>query len=54
MVWDGRSYDVIGYGDEVPGVLAVISAAREYRRKFRQYPRVLLMSKGNICNTGFL
>jgi hypothetical protein len=48
MTWDGRSYDVIGFGDEVPGVLAVISAAREYRRKTRQYPRVLLMSKGNL------
>ncbi|MBE9184112.1 FAD-dependent oxidoreductase [Microcoleus sp. LEGE 07076] len=48
MVMDLRFYDVIGFGDEVPGVLAVISAAREYRRRTKRYPRVLLMSKGNL------
>ncbi|WP_373537623.1 FAD-dependent oxidoreductase [Microcoleus sp.] len=48
MVMDLRFYDVIGFGDEVPGVLAVISAAREYRRRTKLYPRVLLMSKGNL------
>ncbi|MEG3894951.1 MULTISPECIES: FAD-dependent oxidoreductase [unclassified Microcoleus] len=48
MVTDLRSYDVIGFGDEVPGVLAVISAAREYRRRTKRYPRVLLMCKGNL------
>ncbi|MEG4344327.1 FAD-dependent oxidoreductase [Microcoleus sp. A003_D6] len=48
MVTDLRFYDVIGFGDEVPGVLAVISAAREYRRLTKRYPRVLLMSKGNL------
>ncbi|WP_228057232.1 FAD-dependent oxidoreductase [Tychonema sp. LEGE 07203] len=45
---DLRFYDVIGFGDEVPGVLAVISAAREYRRRTKRYPRVLLMSKANL------
>lgn len=48
MVRDVRSYDVIGFGDEVPGVLAVIAAAREYRRRTNRYPRVLLMSKGSL------
>ena len=40
-----RSYDIIGFGDEVPGVLALVSAAREYRRQTSRYPSVLLMSK---------
>ena len=48
MVMDLRYYDVICFGDEVPGVLAVISAAREYRRRTKGYPRVLLMSKGSL------
>jgi FAD dependent oxidoreductase len=48
MVRDTRYYDVIVYGDEVPGVFAAISAAREYRRRTKQYPRVLLLSKGNL------
>jgi len=43
-----RSYDVIGFGDEVPGVFALVSAAREYRRRTNKYPRVLLLSKGNL------
>lgn len=47
MAGDERSYDVIGFGDEVPGVLALICAAREYTRRTRKYPRVLLMSKGS-------
>lgn len=47
MAMDERYYDVIGFGDEVPGVLATISAAREYRRRTQKYPRVLLMSKAN-------
>jgi hypothetical protein len=42
-----RAYDIIGFGDEVPGVLALICAAREYRRRTAKYPRVLLMSKGS-------
>lgn len=48
MVNNVRSYDVICFGDEVPGVLAAISAAREYRRRTNRYPRVLLMSKGSL------
>lgn len=48
MVMDVRSYDVICFGDEVPGVLAVISASREYRRRTKRYPRILLMSKASL------
>lgn len=48
MTTDPRYYDVIVYGDEVPGVFAAVSAAREYRRRTKQYPRVLLLSKGNL------
>ncbi|TAF28294.1 MAG: FAD-dependent oxidoreductase [Oscillatoriales cyanobacterium] len=48
MLMDLRSYHIICFGDEVPGVLAVISAAREYRRRTNLYPRVLLMSKGSL------
>lgn len=47
MAGDESSYDVIGFGDELPGVLALICAAREYRRRTLKYPRVLLMSKGS-------
>ncbi|NER36672.1 MAG: FAD-dependent oxidoreductase [Oscillatoria sp. SIO1A7] len=42
------NYDVIGFGDEVPGVLALVSAAREYRRQTKKEPRILLMSPGNL------
>lgn len=42
-----RSYDIIGFGDEVPGVLALICAAREYRRRTGRLPKTLLMFKGN-------
>lgn len=45
---DARDYDIIVFGDEVPGVFAAVSAAREYRRKTQQAPRVLLLSKGNL------
>lgn len=48
MVRDVQSYDVIGFGDEVPGVLALIAAAREFRRRTNKFPRILLMSKGNL------
>jgi hypothetical protein len=48
MVSNVRYYDVICFGDEVPGVLATISAAREYRRRTKLYPKVLLMSKGSL------
>jgi hypothetical protein len=42
-----RSYDFIGFGDEVPGLLALVSAAREYRRQVGSYPRSLVMFKGS-------
>jgi hypothetical protein len=42
-----RSYDLIVFGDEVPGVLALVSAAREYRRQTGQHPRTLLLFKGS-------
>jgi hypothetical protein len=42
-----RSYDLIVFGDEVPGILALVSAAREYRRQTGRTPRTLLMFKGN-------
>lgn len=48
MTSDPRFYDVIAFGDEIPGAFAAISAAREYRRRTKKYPRVLLMSKGNL------
>lgn len=43
-----RTYDIIGYGDEVPGIMAMVAAAREFRRRTSRSPRVLLMSKGPI------
>ncbi|MFB2936602.1 FAD-dependent oxidoreductase [Aerosakkonemataceae cyanobacterium BLCC-F154] len=43
-----KTYDIIGFGDELPGVFAVVTAAREYRRRTNKYPRVLLLSKGNL------
>ena len=42
-----RSYDFIVFGDEVPGVLALVAAAREHRRQTGQYPRSLLLFKGS-------
>jgi FAD dependent oxidoreductase len=42
-----RSYDFIVFGDEVPGVLALVTAAREHRRQTGKYPRSLLLFKGN-------
>jgi FAD dependent oxidoreductase len=42
-----RIYDFIGFGDEVPGILALVSAAREHRRQTGSYPRGLLIFKGN-------
>jgi hypothetical protein len=46
MASQPRVYDLIVYGDEVPGVLALIAAAREFYRRQRRYPRTLLMLKG--------
>jgi hypothetical protein len=42
-----RSYDVIGFGDEVPGVLALVAAAREFNRQTGRKLKVLLMFKGS-------
>jgi FAD dependent oxidoreductase len=42
-----RTYDIIGFGDEVPGILALVSAAREFRRRTGKNPRTLLMFKSN-------
>jgi hypothetical protein len=42
-----RSYDFIGFDDEIPGVLALIAAAREYRRRTGTLPRSLLVSKSS-------
>jgi hypothetical protein len=42
-----RSYDIIGFGDEVPGVLALVAAAREMRRRTGRNPRTLLLLKGD-------
>ncbi|MDJ0620442.1 MAG: FAD-dependent oxidoreductase [Calothrix sp. MO_192.B10] len=41
-----RRYDIICFGDEVPGVLTLVCAAREYHRHTGKYPRSLLMFKG--------
>lgn len=42
-----RFYDFIGFGDEVPGILTLVAAAREYRRRFSYYPRSLVMFKSS-------
>ena len=42
-----RTYDIICFGDEVPGLLAIVSAAREFRRRIGKNPRTLVMFKGN-------
>jgi FAD dependent oxidoreductase len=42
-----RSFDFVGFGDEVPGILALVSAAREYRRRTGTVPKSVLMLKGN-------
>ncbi|MCU0525518.1 MAG: FAD-dependent oxidoreductase [Elainella sp. Prado103] len=42
-----RSYDFICFGDEVPGILAIVTAAREYRRRTNSFPRSLVMFKAN-------
>lgn len=42
-----RTYDIIGFGDEVPGVLALVSASREFQRRLQRKPRALLMFKGH-------
>lgn len=42
-----REYDIICFGDEVPGVLSLVCASREYHRRSGKYPRSLLLFKGN-------
>ncbi|KST65944.1 FAD-dependent oxidoreductase [Mastigocoleus testarum BC008] len=42
-----REYDIICFGDEVPGVLSLVCAGREYYRRMGKYPRSLLLFKGN-------
>ncbi len=42
-----RTYDMIGFGDEVPGILALVSASREFHRRTQRKPRILLMFKGS-------
>ncbi|MEA5572370.1 FAD-dependent oxidoreductase [Calothrix sp. UHCC 0171] len=41
-----RNYDIIAFGDEVPGILALVCAAREHFRRTNKYPRSLLLFKG--------
>ena len=46
-----QDYDLIGYGDEVPGVLALVAAAREYRaRSGGKALRVLLLTAGDTSH----
>lgn len=42
-----RQYDIICFGDEIPGVLSLVCAGREYYRRTGKYPRSLLVFKGN-------
>jgi FAD dependent oxidoreductase len=42
-----RPYDIICFGDEVPGILAVVAAAREYRRQTGKALKTLVMAKGS-------
>ena len=42
-----REYDIICFGDEVPGVLSLVCAGREYYRRTGKYPRSLLLFKGS-------
>lgn len=44
---ESRTYDIIVFGDEVPGVLTLVSAAREYKRRTNTFPSSLLLFKGN-------
>ncbi|MBF2078974.1 MAG: FAD-dependent oxidoreductase, partial [Synechococcales cyanobacterium T60_A2020_003] len=45
-----RSYDFIGFGDEVPGILTLVSAAREFQRRTGRKPRTLILFKGSSAN----
>lgn len=45
-----RTFDLIVFGDEVPGILALVSAGREYYRQTGSFPRSLLVSKNNTSD----
>ncbi len=42
-----RNYDIIAFGDELPGILSLICSAREYYRRTNKYPCSLLIFKGD-------
>ncbi|MGC9502797.1 FAD-dependent oxidoreductase [Baaleninema sp.] len=42
-----QTFDFILFGDEVPGILGLVSAAREYHRQTGQFPRSLVLTKSN-------
>jgi hypothetical protein len=42
-----RNYDILCFGDEVPGILTLVCAAREFRHRTGRYPRTLLLFKGD-------
>ena len=42
-----RTYDLVCFGDEVPGIMAVVAAAREYRRQTGKVLKALIMFKGS-------
>ncbi len=48
MVNSVNAYDVIVFGDEIYGVLAAVAAAREYRRRTKKYPYVLLITSNRF------
>jgi FAD dependent oxidoreductase len=45
-----RTYDIVCFGDEVPGILAVVAAAREYRRQTGKVLKTLIMFKGSSAD----
>lgn len=49
-----KSYDIICFGDEVPGVLALVSAAQhhEFVHGVGRYPKTLLISKAPLERVG--
>jgi FAD dependent oxidoreductase len=42
-----RVYDLIVYGDEVPGILTLVAAGREYKRQTGKFLRTLLLIKAS-------
>jgi hypothetical protein len=47
MVAGSRVYDFIGFGDEIPGIFALVAAGREFQRRMGRMPQSLLMFKGS-------